>query len=119
MLKQPRQKLEKLKQLLMRQQKNVEEELERVKKEDPIISNDALAETREPGTDSWMSEIHTKALVVRGNLSQMLVRIRKSLTNLKLGKYGKCESCGKDIEIQRLEAMPTATLCVACSKKKK
>ncbi len=28
----------------------------------------------------------------------------------------KCEKCGKDIEPARLKALPTASLCVSCSK---
>ncbi len=37
-----------------------------------------------------------------------------ALARLEEGTYGKCENCGRDIPFERLEARPTATLCVAC-----
>jgi DnaK suppressor protein len=30
------------------------------------------------------------------------------------GAYGLCESCGKEIGAERLEALPSATRCIAC-----
>ncbi len=40
--------------------------------------------------------------------------IDTALKRMEEGTYGKCESCGQDIPFERLEARPTATLCVAC-----
>ena len=40
--------------------------------------------------------------------------IEESLQDLDKGDYGYCESCGTDIGIRRLEARPTATLCIDC-----
>lgn len=37
-----------------------------------------------------------------------------ALRKIDDGTYGKCESCGQDIPIERLEAVPAATLCVSC-----
>lgn len=37
-----------------------------------------------------------------------------ALTRVADGTYGKCERCGNEIPIERLEAVPTATLCVGC-----
>lgn len=37
-----------------------------------------------------------------------------ALQKIDDGTYGKCESCGQDIPAERLEAVPAATLCVAC-----
>ncbi len=45
---------------------------------------------------------------------KLLGKISESLANLDNGDYGWCEKCGIDIGIQRLEARPTATLCVDC-----
>ncbi len=33
---------------------------------------------------------------------------------IETGDYGYCDNCGVEIGIQRLEARPTATLCVDC-----
>lgn len=40
--------------------------------------------------------------------------IIKALEKLDDGTYGKCENCGNEIPIERLEAIPTASLCVTC-----
>ena len=42
--------------------------------------------------------------------------IDAALSRIADGNYGKCENCGKDIPFERLEARPTATLCVDCAK---
>ena len=117
MLNLTRQNFSKIKAILLRQQKEVEEEIKSLEADDPVNSL-SLAESSEPGTDSWMADTHSRVVAVRQNLQNMLKNIKKSLINIKSGKYGKCESCGKLIEPERLKAMPTATLCIACSKKK-
>ncbi len=41
--------------------------------------------------------------------------IRDALDRLDGGTYGSCERCGNAIPIERLEAIPHARHCVACS----
>ncbi|MCC7441492.1 MAG: TraR/DksA C4-type zinc finger protein [Bdellovibrionales bacterium] len=41
-------------------------------------------------------------------------KIDQALTRIEEGIFGECNSCGEDIELRRLEARPTATLCVSC-----
>lgn len=108
--------LKKIKDLLTRQQKKVEEEIELLDADDPVNSQ-APAESSEPGTDSWVADTHTRTVAVKKNLQDLLLKIKYALKSLSLGKYGKCENCGRKIEATRLEAMPTATLCISCSKK--
>ena len=43
--------------------------------------------------------------------------IAGALEKLKGGTYGVCERCGKPIGLKRLEAMPSARLCVKCKAK--
>lgn len=106
---------DKVKDLLTKQQKQVEEEIKLLDQDDPVNSN--VEESSEPGTDSWVADTHTRTVAVKKGLQDMLVKIKYALKSLSSGKYGKCENCGKKIEAVRLEAMPTATLCIACSKK--
>ena len=37
-----------------------------------------------------------------------------ALTRIETGLYGRCQGCGKDIPVARLQALPTATSCLAC-----
>lgn len=43
-----------------------------------------------------------------------LKKIEEALERIKAGTFGQCEQCEEDIELRRLEARPTTTLCVAC-----
>lgn len=45
---------------------------------------------------------------------KLLKKIDSTLTHLDSGDYGWCERCGIEIGIRRLEARPTAELCVDC-----
>ncbi len=40
--------------------------------------------------------------------------VEAALDRIERGAYGRCEACGGDIAIERLEAIPTARLCVSC-----
>ena len=108
--------LGKIRAILLRQKKNVEQNLKALEADDPVMDK-GLAESSEPGTDSWLAETHGRVVALRQNLLDMLAKTKKALINIRTGKYGKCENCGKKIEEARLKAMPTATLCISCSKK--
>lgn len=110
--------VDKIKEKLLKQQKKVEEEIKEIEADDPVNDTEALAESSEPGTDSWMADVHGRTMAAKEALMDILNRTKKALKNISSGKYGKCEKCSKQIEAERLEAMPTATLCIACSKKK-
>ncbi len=116
MLNLPQETFRKIKRLLQRQEREIEKNLKSIEKDDPV-KGDGLAESSEPGTDSWMADVHGRAEAIKGNLQTLLARTKNSLASLRSGKYGKCENCGRQIEPQRLEAMPTATLCLSCSRK--
>ncbi len=47
-------------------------------------------------------------------ISRELEDIRVALQKLNEGTYGICEHCGKAINEERLEAIPTARLCRDC-----
>ncbi len=116
MLNLPQNTLAKIRSILLRQQKEVASQLESLEKNDPVLA-DGFAESPESGTDSWTADVHARFVSLRNNLFNLSSRITKSLTNLRRGTYGKCEDCGREIEVKRLEAMPTATLCLICAKK--
>ncbi|MFN4148285.1 MAG: RNA polymerase-binding protein DksA [Rhodocyclaceae bacterium] len=45
---------------------------------------------------------------------KLIKKIDESLARIESGEYGYCESCGVEIGLKRLEARPTATLCIDC-----
>ena len=116
MLDFPTKTIEFIKNLLIRQQKEVEKNLKEVEEDDPAKS-DGLAEASEPGTDSYIADIHTKTVVLEEQLKKTDNSIKRALLKIKDGTYGKCEKCGKKIELARLLVMPTAQYCLSDSKK--
>ncbi|MDD2802259.1 MAG: RNA polymerase-binding protein DksA [Methylobacter sp.] len=53
-------------------------------------------------------------LRTRDRERKLIKKIDEALKSIEAGDYGFCESCGIEIGIRRLEARPTATLCIDC-----
>jgi RNA polymerase-binding transcription factor DksA len=49
------------------------------------------------------------------SLLDALREVDDALEKLEGGEYGTCESCGRPIAESRLEAMPSARLCISCA----
>ena len=47
-----------------------------------------------------------------------LVDIELAIKKLESGTYGLCSKCGEKIDTARLEAMPTAKVCMKCAQTK-
>lgn len=45
---------------------------------------------------------------------KLIKKIDETLRNIDENEYGYCEGCGIEIGLKRLEARPTATLCIDC-----
>lgn len=116
MLNLPQKTLDKIKKTLTKEKSEVEKNLKEVEKEDPAKAP-ALIETSEPGTDSYIADAHTKTLAIEQQLKNTRKSIKEALSKIAKGTYGKCENCGKKIEILRLFAIPIAKYCLSCSKK--
>jgi RNA polymerase-binding transcription factor DksA len=48
-------------------------------------------------------------------LLETLSDVDEALAKFDAGGYGACESCGEPIGVARLEAMPSARLCMTCA----
>lgn len=53
-------------------------------------------------------------LRLRNREALFLKKIDEALRRIAEGTFGLCDDCGDEIESRRLEARPTATLCVGC-----
>jgi len=45
---------------------------------------------------------------------KLIRKIEATLQNIASDEYGYCEQCGEEIGLKRLQARPTATLCIDC-----
>jgi len=75
---------------------------------------DDAANFPDPNDRATQEEEFTLELRTRDRERRLIRKINQSLEDLDKGDYGYCEVCGTDIGIRRLEARPTATLCIDC-----
>jgi len=51
------------------------------------------------------------------HLRNKQVEVDEALHRIETGQFGICTNCGKNIQIERLEAKPYASLCIHCRSK--
>ena len=45
---------------------------------------------------------------------KLIKKVDESIARIDSGDYGFCDSCGVEIGLKRMEARPTATMCIDC-----
>lgn len=68
----------------------------------------------DPNDRATQEEEFALELRTRDRERKLIKKIDESLSALDNNEYGYCEMCGVEIGIRRLEARPTATLCIDC-----
>lgn len=63
------------------------------------------------GTATFTRELD---MTLFDNTRQLLEQVDKALARVEEGSYGTCTRCSKKISIPRLEAVPSAELCIEC-----
>lgn len=68
----------------------------------------------DPADRATQEEEFSLELRTRDRERKLIKKINETLVDIEEGDYGYCEACGIEIGIRRLEARPTATMCVDC-----
>ena len=68
----------------------------------------------DPADRATQEEEFSLELRTRDRERKLIKKIDSTLDRLQNDDYGYCDACGIEIGIQRLEARPTATLCIDC-----
>jgi DnaK suppressor protein len=102
--------LEHFKQILLNWRQELMEEVDRtvhhMKDESVNLPDAADRATQE---EEFSLELRT-----RDRERKLIRKITQALDSIEKEEYGWCEACGIEIGIRRLEARPTATLCIDC-----
>ena len=75
---------------------------------------DEAANFPDPNDRATQESEFSMELRARDRERKLIKKIDEALMNLDNDDYGYCEACGVEIGIRRLEARPTATLCIDC-----
>ena len=75
---------------------------------------DEAANFPDPNDRATQESEFSLELRTRDRERRLIKKIEESLKDIESGDYGYCETCGIEIGIRRLEARPTATLCIDC-----
>ena len=75
---------------------------------------DEAANFPDPNDRATQESEFSLELRTRDRERKLIKKIEDILTLLDNHEYGYCEACGVEIGIRRLEARPTATLCIDC-----
>jgi len=68
----------------------------------------------DPNDRATQEEEFSLELRTRDRERKLLKKINESLAQIDSGDYGYCEACGMEIGLPRMQARPTATLCIDC-----
>lgn len=75
---------------------------------------DEAANFPDPNDRATQESEFTLELRTRDRERRLIKKIDDAITKLETHDYGYCDSCGVEIGVRRLEARPTATLCIEC-----
>jgi DnaK suppressor protein len=75
---------------------------------------DEAANFPDPADRASQEEEFSLELRARDRERKLIRKIDKTLQLIEDEEYGWCESCGIEIGVRRLEARPTADMCVDC-----
>ncbi|WP_421868919.1 RNA polymerase-binding protein DksA [Motiliproteus sp.] len=68
----------------------------------------------DPSDRASQEEEFSLELRTRDRERKLTKKINETIERIDADDYGFCDSCGVEIGIRRLEARPTATLCIDC-----
>ena len=117
--------LKEIEEKLKKQKEVLEKELSKFAKKDDKLEGDW--DTKYPKSDGTTGssalenaadqvEAYANLLPVEHSLEIRLQDTKLALEKIEKNKYGKCEKCGKEIDLERLKIYPEARYCVSCDK---
>jgi len=80
--------------------------LHELRTQDTGDSADGAMGTANDEISSQLAEVETRELTL----------VENALDRMLAGNFGKCEGCGADILMARLNALPNATHCIKCQR---
>ncbi|WP_221799920.1 RNA polymerase-binding protein DksA [Oceanobacter mangrovi] len=102
--------LEHFAEILRKWKQELMEEVDRTKEH----MQTELENYADPNDRASQEEEFNLELRTRDRERKLIKKIDKTIDKIDKGDYGFCDACGVEIGIRRLEARPTADLCIDC-----
>ncbi len=106
--------LEHFRQQLEARQRDLKRNLSNYAAEGRNSQNDTAQDVADQANDSYNKEF---LLAQSSSERQFLSMVESALERLRVGSFGECVNCGKDINAKRLEAVPWTRHCIECQEK--
>jgi RNA polymerase-binding protein DksA len=101
--------------LLLEERTRLQSELDNLDREthdaDEEREGSPFGKREEEATEVYEFE---KRMALKNELEETLVKVERALDKYEAGKYGICDVCEQPIAVERLEALPHASLCINC-----
>jgi DnaK suppressor protein len=110
---------ERFRDALLEERKRVDSAIDYMRGENPRSDDDGT----ESHFDNHLAEAASTTLdeeiddTLEENSEHVLAEIDQALARIDAGTYGICVSCGREIQLERLEAIPYATQCIDCKRR--
>ena len=105
---------DKYKQLLLDKQRELQAAIARLRGD---ALDSGVAEVRDPMDEAVTDQSTSQSLQEDTLASETLLEVQDALGRIETGTYGKCLDCGRQIEANRLEAVPWARYCLEDQRK--
>lgn len=109
-----RKRLEQFQKKLLHKQQELMQTVARIEQDGRAADEEATQDVADKATNSYTKEF----LFHQSNTDRsQLQLVNDALARLRDGSYGECTNCGQELNLKRLEAVPWASLCIACQEK--
>jgi DnaK suppressor protein len=100
------------------QAKELKGEIDVAEEQNAALKRDAGSEGTGDEADAGSKTFEREhEMSLANNSRDLLLQVERALARLDAGTYGRCENCGNPIPKARLQALPAATLDVACKQR--
>lgn len=106
-----RKTIERFKNLLETRHRDLRAGMAQVELKSPIAQHDYGKDEGDRANTSLAREIHVGQ---KSRDRALLTAVYGAMQRINNGTFGLCLSCGQDINLKRLEALPWAQYCITC-----
>ena len=106
-----RKTLERFKKLLEHRHRELRAAMAQSELNSPTAQHDYGKDEGDRANTSLAKEIHVGQ---KSRDRALMARVQAALQRVNSGTFGECLSCGQEINLKRLEALPWAQYCITC-----